>query len=249
MEDAWPPLAFESWRDTAMTLQLWTQVVGKLRLAHTPWLNHSWQVPLYVTARGLATSPIPNGHELVDMEFDFLAHRLVGRSSNGAVAELALAPMPVADFYRATLALAGRLGLKADINPFPCELPGAIAFADDQLHRSYDADAVHRFWRALLQADRLLKHFRTAFLGKASPVHFFWGSFDLAVTRFSGRRAPVTCRRHHASSAKPSGRTWGKAGTPTATGSPGRRDWQFWMAIWRRFLTALSSSILNTWAQ
>jgi len=191
MEDAWPPLAFESWRDTAMTLQLWTQVVGKLRLAHTPWLNHSWQVPLYVTARGMATSPIPNGRELVDIEFDFLAHRLVGRSSNGAVAELALAPMPVADFYRATLALAGRLGLKADINPFPCELPGAIAFADDQLHRSYDADAVHRFWRALLQADRLLKHFRTAFLGKASPVHFFWGSFDLAVTRFSGRRAPL----------------------------------------------------------
>jgi len=191
MRDAWPVLAFDAWRDTAMTLQLWTQVVGKIRLAHTPWLNHSWQVPLYVTARGLTTSPIPNGVEIVELEFDFIAHRLVGRSSNGTVAELGLEPMPVADFYHAALALAHKLGLKADINPFPCELPGAIAFPDDHLHHAYDADAVHRFWRALLQADRLLKHFRTAFLGKASPVHFFWGSFDLAVTRFSGRPAPL----------------------------------------------------------
>ena len=191
MEDAWPPLAFESWRDTAMTLQLWTQVVGKIRLASTPWVNHSWQVPLYVTARGLATSPMPNGKEAVELEFDFIAHRLVGRSSNGALAELALQPMTVADFYHSALSLTQELGMNAQIHPIPAELPGAIAFPDDRLHHSYDAEAVHRFWRALLQADRLFKLFRTAFLGKASPVHFFWGSFDLAVTRFSGRQAPL----------------------------------------------------------
>jgi len=191
MEEAWPPLAFSDWRDTAMTLQLWTQVAGKIRLASTPWLNHSWQVPLYVTARGLATSPMPNGNETVEIEFDFIDHSLVGRSSNGAVAEFALQPMAVAEFYHAALSLAGQLGMNVTINPIPNELPSPVPFPDDQLHRSYDAQAAHRFWRALLQADRLFKHFRTAFLGKASPVHFFWGSFDLAVTRFSGRRAPL----------------------------------------------------------
>jgi hypothetical protein len=191
MQDAWPPLAFESWRDTAMTLQLWTQVAGKIRLASTPWLNHSWQVPLYVTARGLTTSSMPNGNESVEIEFDFIAHRLMGRSSSGAVAELALQPMTVADFYHCALSLAQKLGMDVSINPVPNELPSPVPFPDDQLHRSYDPQAVHRFWRALLQADRLFKHFRTAFLGKASPVHFFWGSFDLAVTRFSGRPAPL----------------------------------------------------------
>jgi hypothetical protein len=191
MEEAWPPLAFSDWRDTAMTLQLWTQVAGKIRLASTPWLNHSWQVPLYVTARGLATSPMPGGNETVEIEFDFIDHSLVGRSSNGAVAEFALRPMAVAEFYHAALSLAGQLGMNVTINPIPNELPSPVPFPDDQLHRSYDAQAAHRFWRALLQADRLFKHFRTAFLGKASPVHFFWGSFDLAVTRFSGRRAPL----------------------------------------------------------
>jgi hypothetical protein len=191
MQEAWPSLPFESWRDTAMTLQLWTQVVGKIRLASTPWLNHSWQVPFYVTARGLTTSSMPNGNESVEIEFDFIAHRLMGRSSSGAVAELALQPMTVADFYHCALSLAQKLGMDVSINPIPNELPSPVPFPDDQLHRSYDADAVHRFWRALLQADRLFKHFRTAFLGKASPVHFFWGSFDLAVTRFSGRPAPL----------------------------------------------------------
>jgi hypothetical protein len=191
MAETWPPLAFDTWRDTAMTLQLWTQVIGKIRLASTPWINHSWQVPLYVTARGLATSPIPNGSEAAEIEFDFLDHRLVGRSSNGAVGELALEPMTVADFYHAALAMAAKLGLTAEISTLPCELSDAIPFPDDRQHRSYDADSVHRFWRALLQADRLFKYFRTGFLGKVSPVHFFWGSFDLAVTRFSGRRAPL----------------------------------------------------------
>jgi hypothetical protein len=173
-----------------MTLQLWAQVIGKIRLASTPWLNHSWQVPLYVTVRGLATSPIPNGHESVDLEFDFIDHSLVGRSSNGTVAQIPLRPMAVAEFYHAALSLTGQLGMDVTINPVPNELPSPVAFPDDQLHRSYDPEAVHRFWRALLQADRLFKLFRTAFLGKASPVHFFWGSFDLAVTRFSGRPAP-----------------------------------------------------------
>ncbi|HWU56991.1 MAG TPA: DUF5996 family protein [Rhizomicrobium sp.] len=191
MQEIWPPLAFDAWRDTAMTLQLWTQVIGKIRLAATPWLNHSWQVPLYVTARGLTTSPMPSGTELAEIEFDFIQHRLTGRSSNGAVAERALAPMTVADFYHCALLLARDIGLTATINPVPNELPDPIAFPDDRLHRSYDAEAVHRFWRALLQADRLFKLFRTGFLGKTSPVHFFWGSFDLAVTRFSGRRAPL----------------------------------------------------------
>jgi hypothetical protein len=190
MSDAWPPLAFDGWRDTAMTLQLWTQVIGKIRLASTPWINHSWQVPLYVTARGLATSPMPNGSEAVEIEFDFIDHRLVGRSSNGMVAEISLRSMPVAEFYHAALSLTRQLGMNVSVHRMPNELPSPIAFPDDQQHRSYDAAAVHRFWRALLQADRLFKHFRTGFLGKVSPVHFFWGSFDLAVTRFSGHRAP-----------------------------------------------------------
>jgi hypothetical protein len=191
MAATWPPLAFDAWRDTAMTLQLWTQVIGKIRLASTPWLNHSWQVPLYVTARGLATSPMPSGAEVAEIEFDFIQHRLIGRSSNGAVSEMALTPMTVADFYHSALSLACDIGLTAAINPVPAELPDPIPFPDDRSHRAYDGEAAHRFWRVLLQADRLFKLFRTGFLGKTSPVHFFWGSFDLAVTRFSGRTAPL----------------------------------------------------------
>jgi hypothetical protein len=187
----WPRLVFAEWRDTAMTLQLWTQIVGKTRLALTPWLNHSWQVPLYVTACGLGTSSIPNGNEAIDMEFDFIRHCLVGRSSRGVIAEIALRPMPVAEFHSEILQLLGKLDVVAQISPHPSELLDPIAFAEDTQPRSYDPDAAHRFWRALLQADRLFKHFRTGFLGKASPVHLFWGGFDLAVTRFSGRRAPL----------------------------------------------------------
>ena len=187
----WPKLAFREWRDTALTLQLWLQIIGKTRLALTPWLNHSWQVPFYVTARGLGTSLIPNQNEAIDIEFDFILHRLVGRNSHGAIAELALQPMPVADFYERAKQLLQSLGAAPIINPLPSEMPEPVAFESDRQHRSYDPEAAHRFWRALLQADRLFKHFRTGFLGKASPVHLFWGGFDLAVTRFSGRRAPL----------------------------------------------------------
>ena len=188
---SWPELYFTEWRDTALTLQLWMQVVGKTRLALTPWLNHSWQVPFYVTARGFGTSLIPNGAEAIDLEFDLVQHRLVGRSSQGVTAAFDLVPMPVADFYSAAMQLLQKLDVPVTINPYPSELADAVAFTDDRRPRSYDAGAAHRFWRVLLQADRLLKHFRTGFLGKASPVHLFWGGFDLAVTRFSGRRAPL----------------------------------------------------------
>ena len=193
MDDAvtvWPDLAYDSWRETAATLQLWTQIVGKVRLKLTPWLNHGWQVPLYVTARGLGTSPIPIGSEILEIEFDFIAHRLRARMSRGDKASLPLEPQTVADFYRRTITLLNGLGVAVTINEMPNEVPNPIRFSQDRSHGSYDAAAAYRFWRALLQADRIFKLFRTGFLGKASPVHFFWGSFDLAVTRFSGRSAP-----------------------------------------------------------
>ena len=182
---------FSAWRDTASTLQLWLQVIGKTRLSLTPWLNHSWQVPFYMTARGVSTSLIPAGNEALDIEFDFIRHRLVGRNSRGKIVELALRPMSVAEFYAEALELLRTLGVAAGINPLPSEIPAPVPFEKDEQHRAYDADAVHRYWRVLLQADRLLKLFRTGFLGKASPVHLFWGGFDLAVTRFSGRLAPL----------------------------------------------------------
>lgn len=186
----WPELAYPTWRDTAATLQLWTQIVGKVRLALTPWINHSWQVPLYVTARGLGTSPIPAGGEIFEIDFDFIEHRLVARVSSGAERALALEPKSVAEFYRQVMDLLQGLGIVVAIHEMPNELPDPIAFSTDHSHRSYDASAAHAFWRVLIQADRLFKHFRSGFIGKASPVHFFWGSFDLAVTRFSGRPAP-----------------------------------------------------------
>jgi hypothetical protein len=193
MDDAvtvWPDLVYDIWRETAATLQLWTHIVGKVRLKLTPWLNHGWQVPLYVTARGLGTSPIPIGSEILEIEFDFIAHRLRARMSRGDKASLPLEPQTVADFYRRTITLLNGLGVAVTINEMPNEVPNPIRFSQDRSHGSYDAAAAHRFWRALLQADRIFKLFRTGFLGKASPVHFFWGSFDLAVTRFSGRSAP-----------------------------------------------------------
>jgi len=191
MNADWPALPFTAWRGTAMTLQLWTQVIGKVRLALTPWVNHSWQVPLYVTARGLGTSPIPAGGEVLEIEFDFIEHRLVLRTSRGEERTLKLEPRPVADFHARVLAMLRELGVAVAIDEMPNELPNPIRFSQDTTHASYDADAAHRFWRALLQVDRIFKLFRTAFLGKVSPVHFFWGSFDLAVTRFSGRPAPL----------------------------------------------------------
>jgi hypothetical protein len=187
---SWPELAYAHWSDTCSTLQLWTQIVGKIRLAQTPWLNHSWHVPLYVTARGLTTSPIPYRSRIFEIQFDFIDQVLAIDVSDGTDRKLALQPQCVADFYQAVLAALAELGIAVPINDYPCEIAGAIAFSRDRKHCAYDADSAQRFWRILLQADRLLRQFRTGFIGKASPVHFFWGSFDLAVTRFSGRRAP-----------------------------------------------------------
>lgn len=189
--DVWPELDFASWRDTAITLQLWTQIAGKIRLALTPWVNHGWQVPLYVTSRGLGTSPIPWGTEIFEIEFDFLAQRLNLQTSLGEQRFLPLKPQSVADFHAAMLNLLRQLHIAVHIHEMPNEISNPIRFPDDRIHSAYDAAAAHRFWRALVQADRVLKTFRSAFLGKVSPVHFFWGSFDLAVTRFSGRRAPL----------------------------------------------------------
>ena len=191
MSAAWPDLPYPAWRDTAATLQLWTQIVGKVRLALTPWVNHSWQVPLYVTARGLGTSAMPVGGEILEIEFDFIDHRLVIRTSAGENRTLPLAPQTVAEFYRRVMALLNETGVAVTINAMPNEVPNPIRFSEDRVHNAYDADAAHRFWRALVQADRVFKLFRSGFLGKVSPVHFFWGSFDLAVTRFSGRKAPL----------------------------------------------------------
>lgn len=186
----WPDLPYADWRETAETLQLWTQIVGKVRLALTPWLNHGWQVPFYVTARGLGTSPIPIGNEILEIEFDFISHRLVARTSRGEERLLPLVPQTVADFYGRVIDLLNGIGVAVAINQMPNEVADPIRFSQDRIHAAYDSAAAHRFWRVLIQVDRVLKYFRTGFLGKASPVHFFWGSFDLAVTRFSGRKAP-----------------------------------------------------------
>jgi len=191
MSDAWPELAYADWRDTAATLQLWTQIAGKIRLALSPWVNHGWQVPLYVSARGLTTSPIPAGHEILELEFDFTAHELAARLSTGEQRTLALAPQTVAEFYHGVMALLHGMGVAVVINEMPNEVAAPIPFSRDLVHRAYDAGAAYRFWRTLVQADRVFRKFRSGFLGKVSPVHFFWGGFDLAVTRFSGRRAPL----------------------------------------------------------
>jgi hypothetical protein len=188
--EAWPDLPYHTWKETCVTLQLWMQIVGKIRLAQTPWLNHSWHVPLYVTARGLTTSLIPYGYSSFEITFDFDQHVLDIMTSFGARRQLALEPRTVADFYLAVMSALQDLDVPVQINEFPCEIPAAIAFSQDRTHAAYDADYARRFWRTLVSADRVLKRFRTSFIGKCSPVHFFWGSFDLAVTRFSGRRAP-----------------------------------------------------------
>jgi hypothetical protein len=190
-ETPWPELPYPPWRDTAATLQLWTQIVGKVRLALTPWVNHSWHVPLYVTVRGLGTSPIPAGSEILELEFDFLRHRLQMCSSTGEERSIALQGLAVADFYARVMELLRELGCPVRINKLPNELLDPIPFSQDRSHHSYDAAAAHAFWRVLVQVDRIFKRFRSGFVGKVSPVHFFWGSFDLAVTRFSGRRAPL----------------------------------------------------------
>jgi hypothetical protein len=186
----WPDIPLAAWQDTFATLHLWTQIVGKVRLAKTPWLNHSWHTTLYVTSRGLTTSPIPYESRTFELEFDFTAHRLDIRSSDGRGGEVPLRPQTVAAFYNLLMDALRRLDLEVRISRKPSELADPIPFAEDEVHRSYDADYVHRFWRALVQVDRVLKLFRARFVGKASPVHYFWGAGDLAVTRFSGRRAP-----------------------------------------------------------
>jgi uncharacterized protein DUF5996 len=188
--DPWPELPYAAWRATSETLQLWTQIVGKIRLARTPWLNHSWHVALYVTARGLTTSPIPDGAHSFQIDFDFIDHALRISTSDGRQRQLPLVAQSVAAFYNAVMAALTELGIDVAIDDKPNELPDPIRFGEDHVHASYDADAALRFWQVLRQADRVFAQFRTGFLGKASPVHFFWGSFDLAVTRFSGRSAP-----------------------------------------------------------
>ena len=186
----WPELPTATWRETYETLHLWTQIVGKIRLVRAPWLNHSWHVALYVTARGLTTSPIPDGTSTFQIDFDLIDHDLRISTSNGARRQFALAGQSVASFYAAVMADLTELGIRLAIDDLPSELPEPIRFSIDNKHATYDPHAVRRFFQILVNADRVFKQFRTGFLGKASPVHFFWGSFDLAVTRFSGRRAP-----------------------------------------------------------
>ncbi len=188
--EAWPELPYAAWNETRDTLQLWTQIAGKIRLALTPWLNHSWHVPLYVTAKGLTTSPIPYGNGTFEIEFDFNEHVLRIITGNSSQKHILLEPRSVAAFHAAVMEALDELNIRVRINGLPSEIPGAIPFTEDRVHRAYDAGYAHRFWRTLVQIDRVLKQFRTGFIGKASPVHFFWGSFDLAVTRFSGRQAP-----------------------------------------------------------
>jgi hypothetical protein len=187
---AWPELPTEEWRETCATLHLWTQIVGKIRLTKSPWLNHSWHVALYVTPRGLTTSPVPDGTRTFQIDFDFIDHRLRIATSDGVHRQFALPGHSVASFYGAIMEALAELGIAVAIDEMPNELPDPVRFSQDTAHASYDPDAVGRLLQILVNSDRVFKQFRTGFLGKASPVHFFWGSFDLAVTRFSGRRAP-----------------------------------------------------------
>lgn len=187
---AWPDLTLSKWGDTRDTLHLWTQVVGKVRLALTPMINHWWQVPLYVSARGLTTSLMHTGGGGLEIEFNFVDHALELRTTDGASRRIPLEPRSVASFYAATMEALDELGVHVRVYARPAEVVEAIPFADDELHQSYDADAAQRFWLALVQSHRVLLQFRARFIGKASPVHFFWGGADLCTTRFSGRPAP-----------------------------------------------------------
>ncbi len=190
-DQLWPALPFSEWKDTCVTLHMWTQIVGKVRLTLTPWLNHSWHVTLYITARGLTTSPIAHHANVFEIEFDFIDHLLIIRSSASMQRRIALRAMAVAEFYSELMSTLAELALETKISAAPNEVEEATPFSQDTKHASYDRDAANRFWRVLLQSDRVFKQFRAPFLGKCSPVHFFWGSFDLAVTRFSGRTAPM----------------------------------------------------------
>jgi hypothetical protein len=188
--EGWPALPLEEWKDTCATLHMWTQVVGKVRMALTPTVNHWWHVPLYVSPRGLTTSAIPYTAGDFDIEFDFLDHQLIMRTSPGEVRRLPLAAQSVAVFYRDVMSALRSLGIDLRIWTMPVEVPNPVPFDQDYGHASYDPEYAGRLWRILLSVDTVFREFRSGFLGKCSPVHFFWGSFDLAVTRFSGRRAP-----------------------------------------------------------
>jgi hypothetical protein len=188
--DGWPQLHIKDWQATRDTLHMWTQIVGKIRLKLSPVVNHWWEVPLYVTARGLTTSPIPYSGGMFEIFFDFIEQRLLIVTSVGPLVEIPLGPRSVAEFYEEVKEALHRLGIFVKIWTMPQEVPNPIRFEDDRVHASYDADYVNRFWRVLVSVDNVFKEFRARFIGKSSPVHFFWGSFDLAVTRFSGRRAP-----------------------------------------------------------
>ena len=188
--ETWPALALDAWSETYATLHMWTQIVGKVRLTQSPWLNHSWHVTLYVTTRGLTTSPIPHGSRTFEIDFDFVDHQLTVQASDGRAMRIALEPQSVAAFYANLMEALSKLELAVKIYPKPNEVPEPIRFDQDETHRAYDRQYANRFWRILVQADRVFKEFRTRFIGKCSPVHFFWGSPDLAVTRFSGRSAP-----------------------------------------------------------
>jgi hypothetical protein len=189
--DDWPSIPLEAWEPTRATLHMWTQIVGKIRLALAPPVNHWWHIPLYVTCRGLTTSPVPYGSRTFQIDFDFIDHRLSIVTCDGGCEAFALEPRSVADFYAEIMGRLRSLGLETRIWTMPVEIPDPIPFDNDRAHAAYDAAFANRFWRALVQADRVLTAFRGRFCGKVSPVHFFWGSFDLAVTRFSGRPAPL----------------------------------------------------------
>jgi hypothetical protein len=188
--EIWPALPFNEWKETAPTLHMWTQIVGKIRLSLTPWTNHSWHVTLYLTARGLTTSPIFFGARVLQIDFDFVDHVLRMQTGEGIRKNIKLAPKSVATFYREVMDALRELEIPIEINTSPNEVDPAISFEKNEKDSAYDSDYANRFWRVLLQSDRVFKEFRSEFCGKCSPVHFFWGSFDLAVTRFSGRHAP-----------------------------------------------------------
>ncbi len=188
--ECWPALPLSTWKETYATLHMWTQIVGKVRLALTPLINHWWNVPLYVSSRGLTTSRIPYGERAFELWFDFLRHQLVLETSDGMLKTLALRPCSVADFYKDFTVMLRSAGIEVKIWKIPVEIPNPIPFDQDHAHASYDPKSVERFWRILLSVDCVFNEFRSGFIGKCSPVHFYWGSFDLAVSRFSGRRAP-----------------------------------------------------------
>jgi hypothetical protein len=188
--ECWPSLPLDSWEDTRATLHMWTQMVGKVRLALTPLVNHWWNVTLYVTARGLTTSIIPYGERSFELRFDFFKHQLVLETSDGSVKALPLEPRSVADFYHEFMSMLRAENINVKIWHMPVEITNPIAFDQDRVHASYDPISAEKFWRVLVSVDAIFKEFRSRFIGKSSPVHFFWGSFDLALTRFSGRKAP-----------------------------------------------------------